>query len=180
MCRSSVFHIIYVSGIYHDRQTYNKLAHIKNGVSCQSAIINYVSKYQLQHLIDAFHTTPTTYVNRGPKLLKLIGWRHYLCFRWVSFIPGTMVQTLGAEAGLTASQSGNMYNKSGNMYNRNKNMTECQSPSGNPAVEPISQVHSKYRHCLLHQFPQSQCKLFYAMLLVYQDYLICMLLRSLG
>jgi len=54
----------------------------------------------LSHVIGASHTTPTTRANRGPMLLKLIGWRHYLCFRWVSYIPGTTAQTPGAEPGV--------------------------------------------------------------------------------
>ena len=33
----------------------------------------YVSEHQLLPVIDAFHTTPTTHVNQGPMLLKLIG-----------------------------------------------------------------------------------------------------------
>ena len=65
----------------------------------QYIIIYYVSEHQLPPVIDAFHTTPTTHVNRGSKLLKLIGWRHCPCFRWVRYIPGTMAQTPGAEPG---------------------------------------------------------------------------------
>ena len=68
----------------------------------QFFIINYVSEHQLPHVIDASHTTPITHVNQSPKLLKLIGWRHCLCFRWVPCIPGTTAQTPGAEPGPTA------------------------------------------------------------------------------
>ena len=32
-------------------------------------IINYVSEYQLPHVINASYTTPTTRANRGPQLL---------------------------------------------------------------------------------------------------------------
>ena len=38
----------------------------------QFDIINYVSKHQLLHIIDASHTTSTTRVNLGPMLLKLM------------------------------------------------------------------------------------------------------------
>ena len=47
----------------------------------QFIIIYYVSEYQLPHVIDASHTTPITCVNRGPMLLKLIGWKHCPYFR---------------------------------------------------------------------------------------------------
>jgi len=63
----------------------------------------YVSEYQLPPVIDASHTTPITHVNKGPKLLKLIGWRHCPCFRWIPYIPETTAQTPGAEPGPTAS-----------------------------------------------------------------------------
>ena len=36
----------------------------------QFFIINYVSEYQLSHVIDASHTTPTTRANRDPQLLN--------------------------------------------------------------------------------------------------------------
>ena len=65
-------------------------------------IINYVTEYQLSHVIDASHTTPTTHVNRDRMLLKLIGWRHCPFFRWVPYIPGTTTQTPSAEPGSTA------------------------------------------------------------------------------
>jgi len=63
----------------------DKLAHISYGVWCQY-VISYVSEHQLIHAIDTSHTTPTTHVNQGPMLLKLIGWRNCLCFKWVSYI----------------------------------------------------------------------------------------------
>ena len=47
----------------------------------------YVSEYQLPHAVDASHITPITRVNRSPKLLKLIGWRHCLCFMWSRAYP---------------------------------------------------------------------------------------------
>ena len=53
-------------------------------------------------VIDASHTAPITHVNQGPKLLKLIGWRHCQCFRWVPYIHGTTAQTPGVELGRTA------------------------------------------------------------------------------
>jgi len=61
----------------------------------------YVSEHQLPPVIDASHTTPITRVNRNPKLLKRIGWRHYPCFRWVPYIPETTAQMPGAEPGRT-------------------------------------------------------------------------------
>ena len=64
-----------------------------------------VSEHQLSPVIDAFHTTPTTHVNQSPKLLKLIGWRHCRCFRWVPYIPGTTAQMPDAELGPTARSS---------------------------------------------------------------------------
>ena len=67
----------------------------------QFFIINYVSEHQLPHVIDASHTT-TTRANRDPQLLKLIGWRHCLYFRWVPCISGITTQTPGAEPGHTA------------------------------------------------------------------------------
>jgi len=51
--------------------------------------INYASEYQLPPVIDASHTTPTTHVNLGSDLLKLIGWRHCPYFKWVPYIPET-------------------------------------------------------------------------------------------
>ena len=55
----------------------------------------------LPPVIDASHTTPIRHVNRDPKLLKLIGWRHCPCFRWVPYIPGSTAQTPDAESGPT-------------------------------------------------------------------------------
>jgi len=133
---------------------------------------------QLQHAIDTFHTTPTTHVNRGLMLLKVISWRHCLCVKWVPYIPGTTTQTpalnqaLSQDSQVTYNMTCNMcnmYNKSGNMYNmynRNKNMTGRQSPHGNPAVEPSFGCAtyilgpSKIESYILHQLFQSRCKLF--------------------
>ena len=67
-----------------------------------SFVINYVSKHQLSHVIDTSYTTPIVRANRGPMLLKLIGWRHRLCFKWVPYIPGITAQTPGAASGPTA------------------------------------------------------------------------------
>jgi len=64
--------------------------------------INYVSEHQLPHTVKASHTMPTTHANWGHMLLKLIGWRYCLYFRWVSYISGTTAKTLGAESGPTA------------------------------------------------------------------------------
>ena len=62
----------------------------------QYIIIYYVSECQLPPVIDTSHTTPITRANRGPKLLKLIGWRRPY-FRWVPYIPETTAQMPGAE-----------------------------------------------------------------------------------
>ena len=67
-----------------------------------SFVINYVSEHQLPPVIDASHTTPITCDNQGPMLLKLIGWIHYLCFKWVPCIYRTTTQTPSAEPGPTA------------------------------------------------------------------------------
>ena len=70
--------------------------------------------------------------------------------------------------------------------NKNRNRTVCQSPHENPAVEPSFDCATyilgppKIQNCLLHQFPQSQCKLFNVMSLFYQSYLMCMLLDYLA
>ena len=69
-------------------------------------IIYYVTEHQLPPVIDTSHTTPFTHVNQGPKLLKLIGWRHCLCFRWVPCILETTAQTPGSESGPTLRLSG--------------------------------------------------------------------------
>jgi len=37
-----------------------------------SIFINYISEHQLTHVIAASHTTPTSRINWGPMLLKLI------------------------------------------------------------------------------------------------------------
>ena len=90
------------SGVYHNIYVYDKLTHVSYDVSCQLIVINYVSEQQLPHAIDTSHTTPSTHVNRGSKLLKLIGWEHCLYFKWVTYIPGTMAQTPDTEPGPTA------------------------------------------------------------------------------
>ena len=64
--------------------------------------IYYVSEHQSPHAVNKFHTTLTTHVNWGPMLLKLIGWRHCPCFRWISCIPETMTQMPDAELDRTA------------------------------------------------------------------------------
>ena len=38
----------------------------------QYIIIYYVNEHQLPHVIDAFHTMPTTHVNQDSKLLKSV------------------------------------------------------------------------------------------------------------
>jgi len=50
---------MYISDIYHSRQAYYKVVHIKYDLSCQPVIINYVSKHQLPYVIDISHITPT-------------------------------------------------------------------------------------------------------------------------
>ena len=79
---------------------------------CQVSTINdntlwtvyyyYVSEHQLPLIIDESHTTPITHVNWGPKLLKLISWRYYPCFKWSRIYPRPRAQTPGAEPGCTA------------------------------------------------------------------------------
>ena len=81
--------------IYVQSGDYSQSQYIMN------SSVYYVSEHQLPHLIDASHTTPTTRINQGPKLLKLVGWRHCQCFRWVPYIPGTTAQSHGAEVGPT-------------------------------------------------------------------------------
>jgi len=78
---------------------YNQVSTNQSTMSCVrfNSVINYVSEHQLLHAVNAFHTTPTTYVNWGFMLLKLIGWRHYLCFKWVTYIPETTTQTPDVE-----------------------------------------------------------------------------------
>jgi len=56
----------------------------------------------LSLVIGASHTKPITRVNRGPKLLKLIGWEYCMCIKWVPYIPGTTALTPGVEPGPTA------------------------------------------------------------------------------
>jgi len=52
----------------------------------------FIMSASMPYTVDASHATPITRVNQSPKLLKLIGWRHCPCFRWVPCIPGTTVQ----------------------------------------------------------------------------------------
>ena len=66
----------------------------------QYIIIYYISEHQFSLVINASHTIPITRVNRGPKLLKLIGWRHCPCFRWVPYIPGTTARLLALNQAL--------------------------------------------------------------------------------
>ena len=60
----------------------------------QFIITNYVSEHQLPHIIDASHTTPATHVNRDPKLLKLIGWRHIRVLSGSCTYPGSRPRLL--------------------------------------------------------------------------------------
>ena len=95
---------MHVSGVY------NQSRYIMN------TLLLLCQRHQLPPVIDASLITPVTHVNQGSMLLKLIGWRHCLYFKWVPYIPGTTAQTTGVEPSPTARKSGNMYNKSGNMY----------------------------------------------------------------
>ena len=89
--------IDYIGTIFTIRSEYNQvMVHY-----IQFIIIYYVTEHQLSHIIDAFHTMPTTRVNQGPKLLKLIGWRYCPRFRWVLYIPGPRLQLPGTEPGPT-------------------------------------------------------------------------------
>jgi len=96
--------------------------------------------HQLPPVIDASLITPVTHVNQGSMLLKLIGWRHCPCFRWVPCILGTTTQTPGAEPGPTARYSGNMYN----MYNRNKNRTGVSITPREPCSETLFRLRNLY------------------------------------
>ena len=60
-----------MSGVYHGIYVYNKQAYINYDVLCKSIVINYVSKYQLPHVVNAFHTMPIIHVNCSLMLLKL-------------------------------------------------------------------------------------------------------------
>jgi len=53
----------------------------------------------LPYVVGVSHTMPIIYVNRGPMLLNLIGWRHYLGFKLVLYIPRTTAKTPSAEPG---------------------------------------------------------------------------------
>ena len=72
--QSCVHYIIHVSGVY------NQLQYV---------YYYYISEHQLSPIIDASHTTSITRVNQNLMLLKLIGWRHCPCFRWIPYIHGT-------------------------------------------------------------------------------------------
>ena len=80
----SQYKIRYTSGHwYNQMSTINHIYQVQFTMSMQdfSFVNNCVSEHQLPHAVDTSHTTPITHVNRGPKLLKLIGWRHCPCFR---------------------------------------------------------------------------------------------------
>jgi len=123
---SDVFHIICINMISEHSQSQYAIK--------QFIIINYVSKHQLSHIIDSSHTTPTTHVNRGSKLLKLIGWRNYPCFRWVQSIPGTTAQMPGVEPSCTA-----------RYYSNSKTVTVWDvSRPREPYSGTLSQLHNLY------------------------------------
>jgi len=58
-----------MSGVYHNMYVSGSVYNINVRFSF---VINYVSEYQLSHVVDASHATPTMCANRDPKLLKLI------------------------------------------------------------------------------------------------------------
>ena len=81
-------------------------------------IIYYFSEHLLPPVIDASYTMRTTRVNRSPKLLKLIGWRHCPYFGWVLYIPGTTTQIPGAEPDPTASNSNSTHSITVEQYSQ--------------------------------------------------------------
>ena len=68
-------------------------------------INNYVNEHQLSHVVNTSHDISTTHINQSAMLLKLIGWRYCLCFKWVIYIPGTTDHVPDVEIGLTARYS---------------------------------------------------------------------------
>jgi len=111
----------HVSGAYHGIQIYNKLAYINHGVLCKSVIMNYVSEHQLPHVVNASHTTPTTYVNWAPMLLKLIGGDIVHVLSGSCIYPGPQTMLLALNEVISP---GTQY-----MNNNNINMEGCQSSS---------------------------------------------------
>ena len=63
-----------------------------------SFIINYVSEHRLSHVMDTSHSTPTTHINKGPMLLKLIGARTWC-------LPVTPAELRRREAGVGRGRS---------------------------------------------------------------------------
>jgi len=110
---------MHVSGVYNQSQ------YIKN------SLLLLCCEYQLPPVIDASRTTPITRVNQGPMLLKLIGWRHCLCFKRVPCIPGTTAHTPALNQALPqGSQVTCITCITGTRIGLG-----CQSPYGNPGVE---------------------------------------------
>ena len=76
MYPSNITNLVYKSGHGYNHMSiiviymYNQVITISHN-PLTVIIIYYVSEYQLPPVIDASHTTPTTRVNQGPKLLKL-------------------------------------------------------------------------------------------------------------
>ena len=59
-------------GIIRCLQSVNISSSVYNDNVRFQFVIYYVSEHQLPPVIDASHTTPTTRVNQGPKLLKFV------------------------------------------------------------------------------------------------------------
>jgi len=95
-------------------------------------IINYVSKHQLQHVIDASHITPTTRANQDPKLLKLIGWRHCLCFWWACAYLGPRPRLLTLNDDLPQGNQVTCIT----CITWTRTELGYQSPHGNPTMKP--------------------------------------------
>jgi len=91
-------HVMVLSGVYHTC-IHVSMKTISISTLWTVCYYYYVSEHQLSHAVDVSHTTPITRVNRSPKLLKLIGWRHCPYFRWVPYIPGITAQSPGIELG---------------------------------------------------------------------------------
>jgi len=70
--------------------------------------VHYYLLYQRTPIATCSRRIPyyaITCINQSPKLLKLIGWRHCPCFRWVCTYPEPQLQFSGTESSRTARYS---------------------------------------------------------------------------